>query len=79
MEITRSPIITKPFPVAQHRLFICLRQGGQIRKGLEKSKEIGNNLANGRLLQHDLADPDPVRITIVSPRQIAAVAAKPFD
>jgi hypothetical protein len=49
------------------------------RKGLQKSLVIGDNRCHLGLLEHDLRNPDGIRITGFSPGEISAFFLKPSE
>ena len=83
VQVPRPRVIAKPGPQAQHRVQI----GGGER--LDRGKPayegfiIGYDGGDGRLLQHDLAEPDPVRIGRPprdgAPGQVAAMTVVPGE
>src|SRR5712672_4020157 len=48
------------------------RQAGEVGETSQEAQVVGNDRRNLRLLQHDLGQPDPVRIAGSLPRQIVA-------
>src|SRR5262249_25272133 len=77
VQVAGTAVVAQPFPEAKHFLF---RGGGQRRHGrerLQKTLEIRHDRRYLRLLEHDLADPDGIRVAALPPRQVALVASKP--
>ena len=53
------------------------RERGDAGKALDEPLEVPENDLHPGLLEHDLGDPDPVRIVAGAPRQGALVFAEP--
>ncbi len=62
VEVTRPCIIAEPGPLLHDRLRRRGGQRGDIRPALAKSLEIGLYRRDRRLLEHDLREPDEIRI-----------------
>ncbi|KAG0741264.1 hypothetical protein G6F24_016765 [Rhizopus arrhizus] len=78
--VAGAGVVAQSGPVRHH---VFLRGGGQrgyVREALQEAVVIGDHGGHLRLLQHDLGQPDPIRVTRVLPGQImAAVLALPGD
>src|SRR5579871_814708 len=77
MQIPRPAIIAQSFPEPQDLAFLGR---GQVRHGgkrLQKSLEVRNDRRHLRLLEHDFADPDRVRIPTATPRKVSAATVEP--
>jgi hypothetical protein len=70
-------IVAQAFPQAQHVLF--LRRGEVLHRGKrgQEALEKGHHRRHLGLLEHDLADPNGIRIAGTPPGQIAAMTGKP--
>lgn len=73
VEVARARVVAKPGPCREHIVERCRRERVHRRKALHPALPIRNHRLDARLLQHDLADPDRVRVTRATPREIAAV------
>ena len=67
----------KPLPEAIQPVVRYRRERGDIRQLLHKLCIIRDHRRDARLLQHDLADPDGVRIAGIAPRQITVMRRIP--
>ena len=79
MQIAHPRVVSEPFPGAQDFLW---RGGGQrahIGKSGQPAAIIIEHGGYLRLLQHELADEDGVRVTRTPPGEIAAGAGEPID
>ena len=56
--MTRRAIIAQPLPEFQDTLFVGLRQVVEGWERREEPLEVWHNGRDGRLLEHDLADPE---------------------
>ena len=83
VQIAGARVIAEPLPFMQH--FVECRRGERrnIRPARHKSGKIGCDGRHRRLLQHDFAEPDAVRVAEPAgrrpPRQIAAVTIVPGE
>jgi len=83
VQIAGASVIAEPGPDLQH--FLERRRGerADARPALEEFGVIGQNRADPRLLQHDLGEPDPIRIRALAgaraPRQLAAMPVVPGE
>src|SRR5262249_40897589 len=68
-----------PAPQGQHVVFRSGGQSGSGGKTFEEALVIRDHGLGARLLQHDLADQNGVRIAGLSPRKIAMTACVPVD
>jgi hypothetical protein len=62
MQVASPGVITEPLPFVQHLIEIRRSERANIGPARHKSGKIGSHRDDGRLLQHDLAEPDAVRI-----------------
>ncbi|MNI91098.1 hypothetical protein D3C73_1487140 [compost metagenome] len=72
MQVAGAGVVAQPRPIRHH---VFLRGGGKrghVRKALQETFVIRNHRGHLRLLQHDLGQPDPIRVTCVLPGQIVA-------
>src|SRR5436305_1489399 len=72
VQVPRPAVVAQPFPELQHVLLVGGGEVGQRWKGCQEALEVWDDRDNGRLLEHDLADPDAVRVTVLAPGQGAA-------
>ena len=80
VQIARPAVIAKAAPQGEHFVDRGCGQGGEGRKTLEKARVIADHRGHLGLLEHDLRQPDAVRIAGVLPGQVvAAVGALPGD
>src|SRR5262249_10837819 len=79
VNISGSTVVTKSFPVTKDFGFFGLGQSDYCRKSGNKSFIIGNDSADGGLLQHDFADPDAIGIVCSPPRQVARILPIPAN
>jgi hypothetical protein len=77
VQLPRSAVVSEPLPQPQHLGFLGGREPMYVRERLRKPREVVANRGHLRLLQHDLADPHPIRIARLSPRKIARVLGIP--
>ena len=83
VQIAGAGVVTQSLPGVQH---IIERGGGQrtnIGETRHESVKIGTDRHDGRLLQHDFAEPDAVGVGALAgcgaPGQVAAVAVVPGE
>ena len=75
-----TPVISQPAPVFEDPFDRRRRQRVDIGKGRKETLVIGNDRRHLRLLQHDLRQPDAIRVPRVLPREVlAAGTAVPGD
>src|SRR5262249_26551148 len=79
MQVLGAAVIAEPFPGAKNIPFRGGRQGRQRGKSLDETLVKSDNRRHLRLLQHDLADPDWVGISIFPPWKRAVVSSKPTE
>src|SRR4051812_30642274 len=79
MCVACARIVAKSLPRFYHFQRGCLRESFDVGKSRHPALEIWNNRFNLRLLEHDLRNPDRIRIKRPPPRQIAGVFRKPLD
>ena len=72
MQIARPRVVAEAGPEFEYRFKRRRRQFGDAREAIEKALVVGNDRTHLRLLQHDLRQPDAIRIARVLPRQIVA-------
>ena len=77
MQVAGAAVIAQPFPQTQHCLLIRACQIGKRRESCQKALKIRHNCGNQGLLQHDLAEPDAVRIAIGAPGKFALIGFEP--
>ncbi len=77
VQVPRAAVIAEPFPQPQDVVLVGGGQGGQRGKASQEPLEIWDDGRHRRLLQHDLADPDAVRVARSAPGKIAIVHGGP--
>ena len=63
MQISSPGIISQPRPLLHDPVERGIRQVPHCREQCDESPEIRSNRRDGRLLQHDLAEPDVIRVS----------------
>ena len=71
LEVARARVVAEPGPRGEHVVERRGRERGHRRKLRHPALPVRDHRRDARLLQHDLADPDRVRIARAAPRQIA--------
>ena len=88
MEVSRPRIVAKPRPFAQHRIERRRSKVKHSRPEMGKAQKVFLNRSHRCLLQHHLAEPDPIGIGMHTlrairrrnaPGQIAGVAIIPGE
>jgi len=80
MKVPGPRVVAEAAPEPQHFVLARQRQAGEVRKPLAEALVVRHDRRNPSLLQHDLGEPDRVRIARALPGQVvAAVAALPAD
>jgi hypothetical protein len=80
VQVMRAPVIAEAAPVREHGVDRGAGQCGDIGERIDKAQVVRRHRRDLRLLQHDLGEPDAIRIARVLPRQIVtAVRALPGD
>src|SRR5262245_51734433 len=79
MQVARPRVIAEPGPPGQDVVERRGRQRAHRGKARQPLLEVGDDCLGARLLQHDLADPNGVRIARSPPGQISMTAAIPAD
>lgn len=80
VEVTRAAIVAETFPRLQHRCRLRASQRSDRRKQPQPTLVIWNDRDHLRLLEHDLGNPDPIRVAprrARTPRQGPSVEVKP--
>ena len=83
MQVAGARVVAEPGPELQH---VVERRGGERRDGREAREEariVRSDRLHGGLLQHDLGEPDAIRVRPLAlggaPRQHAAMAVVPGE
>src|SRR5262249_43852859 len=83
VQVASAGVITQPLPEVQHLIERGGRQGGNNGPARHESVKIGTDGSNRGLLQHDLAEPDAVRVGALvggsAPGENAAMPVIPFQ
>ena len=77
LQVAHTGIVAEALPELQQHVLGRACQRSDIRQTLEKAEIIAADGFNARLLQHDLREPDVIRLTVAPPWQVAAVFRKP--
>lgn len=77
MSVSGAAVISETFPMFQNITQIGARQGGDGGKTDHPSVPIGQDGFDLSLLQHDLGDPDGIRVAGPAPGQIPGIALEP--
>ena len=77
VEVSCPPVVAETGPEVEHSLERCARQTPDRGKGPDKAPEVGDRGGHPGLLEHDLRDPDAVRIAILPPRKRTALVSEP--
>ena len=72
VQVAGACVISQPCPVIEHRVYRGARQAGNIGEAQDKTLVVGNDRSHLGLLQHDLRNPDAIRIPIALPGQAMA-------
>ncbi len=83
VQISRAAVVAEPGPGDEHIVDAGARKRLDRRPAPQELEVVGNDRLDHGLLQHDLAEPHPVGIGLlsrwISPGQIAALAVVPFE
>jgi hypothetical protein len=79
LKVASSRIISEAFPEFENPLRFGLSQGPHVRQCLHPAFPIWNDGLDLRLLEHDLRDPDRIRIQRPPPGQVPRILDKPPD
>src|SRR5437879_2353757 len=79
LKISRANVVAESLPRAEHVVFTSVSQRGKIREAAKPLVVIRNDSGDLSLLEHEFGNQDGVRIARLSPREVAAVAAKPAE
>src|SRR5262245_49299728 len=77
VQVPRAAVVAQSRPELEDILLVRGGQFGDRGEGGDEPLEVGDDGRDGRLLEHHLADPDAVRVTVAPPRQVAAMAGEP--
>ena len=77
LQVAHTGIVAETLPELQQHVLGRACQRSDIRQTLEKAEIIAADGFDARLLQHDLREPDVIRLTVAPPWQVAAVFRKP--
>ena len=77
MEVAGASVVAHPLPGLEHPVQVRFGQGLHRGEGGQEAVVVGQDGLNARLLQHDLSDPDGVRVLGVSPGEVSPVALVP--
>src|SRR5206468_2625495 len=62
MKIMRTPVIAQAAPLGEHDVDRCVSQRAHVGKRRDEALEVRNDRRDLRLLEHDLGEPDPIRV-----------------
>src|SRR5208337_1170263 len=79
MQHARSPIVAQAAPGGQHGLFRSRGERLDIGKTCKEYPVVFEHCGHARLLQHDFAEPDAVRISRHAPGKVAAMLVVPAE
>ena len=80
VQVAGAAVVAEAAPEREHLVERRRGQARHVGKALEKARVVGQHRGHLRLLQHDLGQPDAVRIARVLPRQaMTPGAALPVD
>ncbi len=80
VQVARPAVVAQPAPQAEHLVLRRRGQRGDVREAGQEALVVAQHGRHLRLLQHDLRQPDAVRIAGALPGQVVApVAALPGD
>ena len=79
LEVPNASVIAEPFPHFVNGFGGSRHQGFDGRKCFHPSVPVRKDCFYLRLLEHDLGNPDCIRIRGVSPRKVPGMAMKPVD
>ena len=80
MQMMRAAVVAEAAPELEHAVDRRRGQRAHVGKGVEEALVVRDDRRDLRLLQHDLGQPDPIRVARALPRQIvAAVRPLPGD
>ena len=80
VQVACASVVAQPAPVRHHLIHRSAGEAGKVREALKKAGIVGDDGVDLSLLQHDLRQPDAVRVVRVLPRQrMAPVLLLPVD
>ena len=79
MEVSGSGIVAQVLPEFQDLIRPRFRKGPYRWKSREKAEIIGDNRVHLSLLEHDLGNPDEIRLVGVPPREIPGMSGVPSE
>lgn len=79
MQVQRSPVVAEPLPLADHIRCRGRCQRIEGRPAIEPGDVPRDDSPDRRLLKHDLADEDRVRISRAPPRKVATRCLEPGE
>ena len=83
VQVAGAGVIAEAGPDAQHILEFRRGKRAHIGPAFEESRVVRRDGPDGRLLQHDLGQPDVIRVRALArrraPRQLAAMAVVPGE
>ena len=77
VKLSCAAIVAQSFPETQDLLLVGLGQRADRGQGGQKTLEVRLDGFHLRLLEHDFAQPDRVRVARAAPRQLAGVLVVP--
>ena len=70
MEVPSPPVVPQPLPGLEHIVNVRAGERVQVRKPIEPLAVVPEHGLHPGLLQHDLGDPDPIRIGLAAPGEV---------
>src|SRR5262249_46596395 len=79
VKVPRPGVVPETRPGREHVLLRGAREPLEVREPLEELLVTSEDGRDGRLLEHDLGDPDPIGVARSPPGETAPLPAKPRD
>ena len=78
LQIASAAVIAEPLPELHQHIMTASGERSDIRQRRQKPRIIWLDGLHSGLLEHDLREPDMIRLTVSAPRQIARILREPF-
>ena len=79
VQVAGTRVVAEPLPQLEDRVEPGAGEALDRRESLQESLVVGHDRRDLRLLEHDLGDPDRVRVFGLSPGQITPVLSEPAE